>query len=196
MISFHTITTLIRGGISAKENIRRYPAERRARKSAIAQEQEDLAYQQNALRELIKTKNIPVDTVTITNALGYYVHNGADLIEAHRKYRALIESGSYLPASEKKCAKYGLRLRYSHDMLTEEDRLLLAERSTRKPANPALIAAGVTIASGGIAYLTFSSNQDIAESGAFLGAFICAIIFFVITVILIMRIFAKSGSAE
>lgn len=92
------------------------------RRAAAAKADAELKFQREALNETIRRCRKNIGSFELTNALGFYVHHGASLSEAHRMYRSLLESGGYLPGRPGECIAYGRKLRQALDIPTNEER--------------------------------------------------------------------------
>ena len=154
---WNIIYPLIRGLLGASGDVRRYQDDRPARIAARAERRkqeaekleiaaaakdearqrdkafaEEVRNEQRSLNEVIRRLGLTPSSVELTDALGFHMHNGVDLAEAHRICRASLERGDSLSASMKGNSQYGLKLRQSLGILTKDDEAELSRLSIRQ----------------------------------------------------------------
>jgi hypothetical protein len=155
--------------IVLNRELKRYPERRRARKLAAEVQRKkraiadaELAWERNALTECIRQRGLEIDQVELTNALGYYSHHGADLAQAHCKYRLLLQSGGRMPGKKGDCEQYGRELRKELKMSTADDRAYIEARYLAGDSVKSIVILS-------LAFVLFVSGPFAAHSAEELG---------------------------
>jgi hypothetical protein len=169
-----------RATVAVGQTIRNIPERVRSSKAAWEKEraekiqrEADLVSARESLYQLIEVRGLNITAVELGNAIGYYLIKGESDVEAHLKYRRLLEGGKRYPASKAALIRAGVFLRGSLDMLTAEDQNFIKDRelifASRKMTIHSILCL---LALGFAAYFSVEGNF-----GTALFSLVCAFVF-------------------